>query len=76
MEGNTSTHKIIIGAAQRMKQIETNSIELVVTSPPYPMIEMWDIIMSKQNPDIKTALESNNGFFAFELMHGQKLKEF
>ena len=25
-----------------MQELEDNSIELVVTSPPYPMIEMWD----------------------------------
>ena len=69
MKGNTSIHKIIIGAAQNMQQIENNSIELVVTSPPYPMIEMWDNIISEQNPEIKTALGNSNGLFAFELMH-------
>lgn len=69
MEGNTSKHKIIIGAAQKMQQIENNSIELVVTSPPYPMIEMWDLIMSEQNHEIKTELENNNGLLAFELIH-------
>jgi modification methylase len=69
MEGNTSTHKIIIGAAQNMQQVKNNSIELVMTSPPYPMIKMWDNIMSEQNPEIKNALENNNGSTAFELMH-------
>lgn len=69
MEGNTSTHKIIIGPAQNMQQISNNSIELIVTSPPYPMIEMWDNIMSEQNPKIKTALKNNDGSLAFELMH-------
>lgn len=64
-----TTHKIIIDAAQRMEQIANNSIELVVTSPPYPMIEMWDEIMAKQNPKIKQALDNNNGSLAFELMH-------
>ncbi len=65
---NTS-HEIIIGAAQTMHQIKNNSIELVVTSPPYPMIEMWDEIMSKQNSEIKKALDQSNGSLAFELMH-------
>ncbi len=62
-------HKIIIGQAQKMSVIKDSSIELVVTSPPYPMIEMWDGIMSEQNAEIKTALENNNGQLAFELMH-------
>lgn len=65
----STRHKIIIGAAQNMGQIKDNSIELVVTSPPYPMIEMWDNIMSLQNPLIKDALNLNDGNLAFELMH-------
>ena len=64
-----TTHQIIIAAAQKMEQIEDNSISLVVTSPPYPMIEMWDEIMTKQNLDIKTALEGGDSYTAFELMH-------
>lgn len=69
MEINSTTHNIIIGAAQNMEQLKDNSIELVVTSPPYPMIEMWDDIMAKQNPEIQTALDKNDGPKAFELMH-------
>ena len=64
-----TTHNIIIGAAQNMEQIKDNSIELVVTSPPYPMIEMWDEIMAKQNPEIQVALDDKDGVRAFELMH-------
>ncbi len=42
-----------MGASQKMEQLADNSIELVVTSPPYPMIQMWDDILAKQNPEIK-----------------------
>lgn len=69
MENINTTHSIIIGAAQNMEQLKDNSIELVVTSPPYPMIEMWDEIMAKQNPEVQTALDKNDGAKAFELMH-------
>jgi modification methylase len=69
MANNTTTHQIIIGAAQKMRELSDNSIELVVTSPPYPMIEMWDEIMSKQNPEVRTALSNGDGPKAFELMH-------
>jgi DNA modification methylase len=62
-------HTIYFKAAQQMTDINDESIDLVVTSPPYPMIEMWDDIMSKQNNDIKVALDSNNPRVAFELMH-------
>lgn len=63
-----TTHKVIFEDSKKMTRIEDNSIDLVVTSPPYPMIEMWDDIMSLQNPQIKDNIEKNPNF-AFELMH-------
>jgi DNA modification methylase len=64
-----SIHKIIFGNSRRFKNIEDESIDLVVTSPPYPMIEMWDEIFSCQDKAIKTALDNQDGNSAFELMH-------
>jgi len=61
-------HSIHIGASQHMISTPDNTIDLVVTSPPYPMIEMWDEIMSKQNQAISDNLEKNPEV-AFELMH-------
>jgi len=69
MDIKSTKHRIIIGAAQNMEKLQDNSIELVVTSPPYPMIKMWDEIMAKQNPDIQFALNQDEGTKAFELMH-------
>lgn len=69
MSLNNTDHKIIIGAAQKMEFIQDKTISLVVTSPPYPMIEMWDEIMCKQNVQIKACLENNESQNAFELMH-------
>lgn len=51
-----------------MKFINDATVDLIVTSPPYPMIAMWDDIMAKQNPAISKALGSNPAL-AFELMH-------
>ncbi|MBA7547160.1 hypothetical protein ES705_39562 [subsurface metagenome] len=39
-----------------MSEIKDQSVELVVTSPPYPMIDMWDNILSNRNSDMATAL--------------------
>lgn len=61
-------HSIHIGASQQMLAIKENSVDLVVTSPPYPMIEMWDEIMAKQNPKISDSLKDKPEV-AFELMH-------
>ena len=63
-----TNHSIYISSAQDMGRLKSESIDLVVTSPPYPMIEMWDDIMSAQNPSIKEALTSKPEL-AFELMH-------
>ena len=64
-----TTHKIIFNNSKNMEEVSPNTVNLVVTSPPYPMIEMWDEIFCKQNHDIKNALEKKDGRLAFELMH-------
>ena len=64
-----TTHKIIIGDSRGMNEIETESIRLMITSPPYPMIGMWDEMFSEQSPKIKEALENNEGDQAFELIN-------
>ncbi|MFX0171100.1 MAG: DNA-methyltransferase [Candidatus Hodarchaeota archaeon] len=62
-------HEIIFANSQNMENIEDNSIILVVTSNPYPIIEIWDTLFSQQNSVIDQALNNNNGSLAFELMH-------
>ncbi|OYT34849.1 MAG: modification methylase [Candidatus Aenigmarchaeota archaeon ex4484_52] len=62
-------HKIIFGDARDMKQIKSESVDLIITSPPYPMIKMWDEMFGEQNPEITKALKEENGEKAFELMH-------
>jgi DNA modification methylase len=62
-------HKIYNKNSQNMDEIEDNSINLVITSPPYPMIQMWDEIFSEMNQEIKKSLQNNNPDKAYELMH-------
>ena len=64
-----SSHKIIFENSKKMADLPNESIDLVVTSPPYPMIEMWDEIFTAQNKKIGQALRKNDGPLAFELMH-------
>jgi DNA modification methylase len=52
-----------------MKEVKDASVDLMITSPPYPMVEMWDEIFGKQNTLIRQALEKKNGSLAFELMN-------
>ena len=62
-------HEIIVGNSNNMQPLPDGSINLIVTSPPYPMIEMWDEMYGKQNPAIKEELEAGNGTEAFSKMH-------
>ena len=64
-----SFHKIHFKNAKSMKALSDESVDLVVTSPPYPMIEMWDQIFIKQNARIAQALKRQDGPLVFELMH-------
>jgi len=54
-----------------MRAIPSSSVHLAVTSPPYPMIEMWDDLFSRQDGNIRKALQHKDGDKAFELMHRQ-----
>jgi modification methylase len=45
-------HKIVIGNSQQMPELEDGSVQLMVTSPPYPMIAMWDELFTKTDPKI------------------------
>ena len=54
----------------QMSPIDDGTIGLVVTSPPYPMIRMWDDGFCR-HPSIKQALLKGNGGLAFERMHRQ-----
>ncbi len=64
-----TTHKIIFKSSKNMDGLADESIDLVVTSPPYPMIEMWDQIFASQNQKIGEALKEKDGPTAYELMH-------
>ena len=63
-------HEIHVGDA-RDNSLPDDSMDLVVTSPPYPMIEMWDDLFGEVNSAIETALERGDGDTAFELMHDE-----
>jgi modification methylase len=66
-----TTHRVVVGDARELSQVDDDSVELVVTSPPYPMIEMWDELFAELDPAIGDALESGDGRAAFEAMHAQ-----
>ena len=64
-----TTHRIVTGDSRSLSKIDDDSVELVVTSPPYPMMEMWDELFSELNPEITASLDAGEGQVAFSQMH-------
>ncbi len=66
-----TTHKLFFADSRNLDFIQDNSVDLVMTSPPYPMIEMWDEMFFNQNEEIKTQFQNNNGNQMFNLIHNE-----
>jgi DNA modification methylase len=64
-----SNHRLRIADARDLSEIDSESVDLVVTSPPYPMIEMWDELFLRLQPEIRKALAQGEGQAVFEGMH-------
>lgn len=60
---------LITGDARELGSVAENTAQLVVTSPPYPMIEMWDGLFAELAPESAPALATGDGERAFEAMH-------
>jgi DNA modification methylase len=65
----TTRHVVHFSDSRNLSMLDTASIDLIVTSPPYPMIEMWDSCFEDMNPEIRDALNNRDGRTAFKLMH-------
>ena len=66
-----TNHHFFFKNAVNMTEVATESVGLVVTSPPYPMIAMWDEMFSMQNEKIAAALKEGRRLDAFELMNSE-----
>ena len=62
-------HVVRFDDARTMDDVADGSVELVVTSPPYPMIELWDEAFSALDPTVDAALDADDGDRAFSAMH-------
>ncbi|HIJ08114.1 TPA: site-specific DNA-methyltransferase [Candidatus Bathyarchaeota archaeon] len=52
MNSMKSEHRVIMGTSQQMPEIHDSTVQLMVTSPPYPMIKMWDKQFCQVDPRI------------------------
>lgn len=63
-----TSHKIFISSSQNMRYVPNESVDLIVTSPPYPMIEMWDGLFGSINPWITKGMDYSP-VESFSMMH-------
>jgi len=61
-------HRMINIDSKKIDIIPDKSVNLIVTSPPYPMINMWDEMFIEQDNEIKENL-IRGGYRAFIKMH-------
>jgi site-specific DNA-methyltransferase (cytosine-N4-specific) len=45
----TADYRVIIGDSRRMRELADSSVHLVVTSPPYPMVGIWDDLFREES---------------------------
>lgn len=64
-----TVHKVLNCSSIDLSKIENESIDLVVTSPPYPMIEMWDDCFKQQSDAVCDAFELEMFHKAWLEMH-------
>lgn len=66
-----TTHRIVAGDARGLEELDDDAVELVVTSPPYPMVELWDDLFADLDGTVASLLSDGDGDAAFEAMHEQ-----
>lgn len=59
----------VVDARLLSNRLARASVDLVVTSPPYPMIAMWDTVFSKMSVLPPSDWSSSNVMSVFEAMH-------
>ncbi len=65
----TTFHDLWHGDSRSLIQVPSGSVQLVVTSPPYPMVEMWDKLFAGMDPAVGRSLAHGKGYEAFDRMH-------
>jgi len=66
---DSTLHRILCQDARQLDDLESESVDLVITSPPYPMIQMWDDLFVGLNSKIGPALTGGLDQMAFDMMH-------
>jgi DNA modification methylase len=66
-----TTHRLLTGDARTLEGVADASVHLVVTSPPYPMVAMWDAAFRGMALAAGVALDAGDAAAAFAAMHAE-----
>lgn len=66
---DTSFVNILNCSSKKLTAIPDKSVDLIVTSPPYPMVEMWDECFALQSADVQKSFAARDWHRAYEGMH-------
>lgn len=66
-----TTHVLHAGDARVLAPVPDASVHLVVTSPPYPLIAMWDEVFTAMDPAFGDAITREDAPAAFASAHAQ-----
>lgn len=66
-----TSHILFNSDSRQMSGIPDQTVDLVLTSPPYPMVEMWDGLFQAWDSNVSDSLSEPDGDSAFEYMHLQ-----
>ncbi|MEZ6197221.1 MAG: site-specific DNA-methyltransferase [Planctomycetota bacterium] len=64
-----SRHRAVFADARALADEPPASAALVLTSPPYPMVALWDDLFAALDPGVAAALRDEDGDLAFDRMH-------
>lgn len=67
--GLKTEHRFFHGDSREMGELDNESVDLVVTSPPYPMIEMWDDMWGDIHAEFTKGWIEENPGDAHDWMH-------
>lgn len=67
----STLHRTVIADSRLLEGVEEPFADIVVTSPPYPMIEMWDSMFSALSGGVGGSLAAGRADEAFETMHAE-----
>lgn len=65
----STAHRIYVSDSADMREIKDGTVDLIITSPPYPMIAMWDGMFTAADALIGSCLACGRGMEAFDRMH-------